>query len=671
VSDKTDKAEICPRCQMPLAISSPGSITQWIAVCKCQSLSPGDESTASEDALPICSSCGKRISAGRAGSFTQWIFRTDLCACQVPAEMRQAAPETDDKPDVYSLPEEELDPDELEVEPDRFPLDRYKPLQVLGKGALGTVYKCRDRQLNKLVAVKILQHITGAQLRQFQAEAKEMSRLNHPGIVSVMDFGVTAGETPYMVMEYVESRTLASLLEEGGHLELAEVCEIFARIADALAHTHEKGIFHRDLKPGNILLSGNDIRIIDFTVAMAGQDAESFDPAGIVCTPAYMAPDQFAGHAFDGRSDIYSLGCMLFEVLTGNPPYQGETPIEVLSRHATAEIPSLGGFRPDLEDEPSERMDEVIRRCLEKDPEDRFDHVGELASALQELAQTVTEGSRSPAAKTAPRTNPGNPPSPALKILALSVIVIALLTGSAVFLIRVGEESEHKEKAFAARKPAADLDGLDVRADWSAGDEVYSVGADNKTGERFLRSTPAGLVAYKASSDELTDKDLEELADKEDLNILSLAGCAKMTGEGLCLLEGKPLTQLEIEWLHLSEEGLDCLTRLKSIQVLNASHIEMTPERIARLEELPSLTVLHLVACNMDAERVRALTKLKSLKTVTLDHNWKLRVEDLKPLNVMRLKVSAGSCPEITSILRLRKALPDCYIEAGEYPSLE
>lgn len=654
---------------MPLAISSPGSITQWIAVCKCQSLSPTGESTASEDSLPICSTCGKRISAGRAGSFTQWIFRTDLCACQVPVEMRPAAPETlvdaDDTITVIPVMEEELDPDEIEVETDRFPLERYKPLQVLGKGALGTVYKCRDRQLNKLVAVKILQHLTGAQLRQFQAEAKEMSRLNHPGIVSVMDFGVTTGETPYMVMEYVESRTLASLLEERGHLELAEVCEIFARIADALAHTHEKGIFHRDLKPGNILLSGSDIRIIDFTVAMPGQGAESFDPAGVVCTPAYMAPDQFAGHAFDARSDIYSLGCMLFETLTGSPPYRGDTPIEVLSQHATAPVPSLLQARPDLDEEPVELMEDIIQRCLAKNPEERFADVGELAVALHELAQTVTEGIRKPDARV---TSKGSSPSPVLKIVALSTLVIALLTGSAVFLMQGGEISEHKKKAPPVRKP---LDGLDVRADWSAGDEIYSVGNISKTGQKFMRTGLGGLVAYRAASDELTDDDLRELAKKNDLNVLSLAGCTRMTGEGLCLLEGKPLVQLEIEWVHLSDEGLDCLTSLKSLQVLNASHIEMTPEYIARLEALPSLTVLHLVACNMDAERVRAITKLKSLKTVTLDHNWKLTVEDLKPLNPMKLKVSAGSCPEITSILKLKKALPDCHIEAGEYPSLE
>lgn len=650
---------------MPLAISSPGSITQWIAVCKCQALSPASESAASEDSLPICSTCGKRISAGRAGSFTQWIFRTDLCACQVPVEMRPAAPQTDEEPDdTISIIEEELDPDEIEVEADRFPLDRYKPLQVLGKGALGTVYKCRDRQLNKLVAVKILQHLTGAQLRQFQAEAKEMSRLNHPGIVSVMDFGVTTGETPYMVMEYVESRTLASLLAERGHLELVEVCEIFARIADALAHTHEKGIFHRDLKPGNILLSGSDIRIIDFTVTMPGESAESFDPAGVVCTPAYMAPDQFAGHAFDARSDIYSLGCMLFEAITGSPPYQGDTPIEVLSQHATAPVPSLLPARSDLEDQTA-LMEDVIQRCLAKDPEERFADVGELAAALHELAQTVTEGHRKPEAKT---TNRGGPPSPVLKIVALSIMVIALLAGSAAFLMQGGDTGEHKKKAPSARKH---VDGLDDRADWSAGDEIYSVGIGNKTGQKFMRTGLGGLVAYRATSDELTDSDLRELAKKTDLNVLSLAGCARMTGEGLCLLEGKPITQLEIEWVQLSDEGLDCLTRLKSIQVLNASHIEMTPERIARLEELPSLTVLHLVACNMDAERIRAITKLKSLKTVTLDHNWKLRVEDLKPLNAMKLKVSAGSCPEITSLSRLKKALPDCHIEAGEYPSLE
>jgi len=348
--------------------------------------------------VELCSKCKKRISGGRAGSFTQWVFRSDLCNCDVPEAMR---PSLDVVPLEAPLTIEEEEELKMEGEPP-FPLERYKPLMELGKGASGHVYLCIDRLLEKEVAIKCLWAVTPEQLMGFQREAKATSLLNHPGVVSVLDFGGTAGGAPYMVMEYVKGTSLFDYVEEHGPLPIEVALHVVKRVASALAHAHERGVYHRDVKSSNILLLGDntelpEVRIIDFGVAGVKHAINA--PAGtqgdtIVGTPAYMSPDQAQGLEYDQRSEIYSLGCVMFEALSGRPPFYSETALETISKHAHEAVPLLADRAPDQRVFALE-LEAIVRRCLEKSPKDRYRSMTELIDAIYDL-----EGSARPQERT-------------------------------------------------------------------------------------------------------------------------------------------------------------------------------------------------------------------------------------------------------------------------------
>ncbi len=363
-------------------------MTQWIASCRCDAIIPVEEQLTT---LNLCTTCGKRINQGRVGSFTQFIFRFDLCSCDKPAWAPVALAPSELEETAKLEQQEEIDIDEsLVVEPNSFPADRYKPLRIIGAGAGGTVYLCRDTVLNKLVAVKTLHTLVGEQLVAFQNEARLLSKLDHPGIVGILDFGATKSGAPYMVLEHSESFTLRKALEENGPLMPESARQIFVSLSEALRYCHERGVFHRDLKPENILFTQNadntaTVKLIDFGIAIAGSQeatAEAIDVEGrkLIGTPAYMPPDQILGRAYDARSEIYSLGCVLFESITGIPPFSGETPLEVLSHHATDDAPLLSDV---IEASIPEDLEDIISICLSKQQDERFQSMEELLSALK------------------------------------------------------------------------------------------------------------------------------------------------------------------------------------------------------------------------------------------------------------------------------------------------
>ncbi len=388
----------CPRCGRPKSVGNKASLTQWIVACNCVEGAPDAPAT---EPVDICNKCKKRISGGRAGSFTQWVFRSDLCNCEVPEAMR---PSFDVAPQEQfeSIEEDEL---QLEGEPP-FPLDRYKPLLELGKGTSGHVYLCRDRLLEKRVAIKCLWAVTPEQLIGFQREAKATSLLSHPGVVSVLDFGGTAGGAPYMVMEYVEGTSVFDYVSEHGPLPVDVALRVFRGVAEALQHAHEKGVFHRDVKSANILLIDNstkipDVRIIDFGVAGVKQamHAPGYQGDTIVGTPAYMSPDQAQGLPYDQRSEIYSLGCVMYETLTGSPPFYSDTALETISKHAHVPAPTLADSDCDRVFSPA--LEAVVACCLEKDPAARFQSMKQLIDALQDLEsgrqdRTIIDSSEHP-----------------------------------------------------------------------------------------------------------------------------------------------------------------------------------------------------------------------------------------------------------------------------------
>ncbi len=274
-------------------------------------------------------------------------------------------------------------------------LGKYQLIERLGRGGMADVYKGYQPGLDRYVAVKVLHpHLSEDPdfITRFRREAKSVANLRHPHIVQVFDFDIQ-GENYYMVMEYVEGgKTLKQLLQElaakNERLPLDRTLDIVARLADALAYAHGLGMVHRDIKPANVLLPGLERPVLsDFGIARLLGETGLTGSGVMIGTPAYMSPEQGRGERGDARSDIYALGIVLYEMLTGRPPYDADTPYAVILKHINDPLVpphAVIGALP-------ESVERIVLKCLAKNPEDRFASMGELRDALRS-AETAIKG---------------------------------------------------------------------------------------------------------------------------------------------------------------------------------------------------------------------------------------------------------------------------------------
>jgi len=273
-------------------------------------------------------------------------------------------------------------------------IGRYEIIDELGHGAMGGVFRAKDPAMDRIVALKTiltanLDGEQGGEFRQrFYREARAAGALAHPGIVPVFDVGEYEG-MPYLVMEYVNGRTLAAAMKTGERPSLDRVCEIGQQIADALGYAHRNGVIHRDIKPANILMTSRETygcerpKITDFGVAKLA--AGEMTTAGqMLGTPAFMPPEQFTGATIDGRTDLFSLGVILYWMVTGEQPFPGETMTAVSYKIVHTEPIPPAKLNPAI---PA-GLEAVILKCLAKSPADRFQTGDELAHALAELRTT-------------------------------------------------------------------------------------------------------------------------------------------------------------------------------------------------------------------------------------------------------------------------------------------
>jgi DNA-binding SARP family transcriptional activator len=268
--------------------------------------------------------------------------------------------------------------------PGRYPIERE-----IGHGLMSIVYLARDRKLDRPVVLKFLRPdlVATAEHERFFREIEIVARLNHPHVLPLYDSGVQQSPgspaRPYYVMPYIEGESLRERLTREVQLPLEAALGIARQVADALGYAHAAGIVHRDIKPENILLQGEHVWVADFGIAYAVNLAsgERLTLSGIhLGTPAYMSPEQAAAHAMvDGRSDIYSLGCMTYEMLAGEPPFTGRTAQAILARQASAPAPRVTVVRPDV----PPAIEAAITRALAKAPAGRFGTAGELRRALE------------------------------------------------------------------------------------------------------------------------------------------------------------------------------------------------------------------------------------------------------------------------------------------------
>jgi len=277
--------------------------------------------------------------------------------------------------------------------------ERYEMLAEVGRGAMGIVYKAKQRVMNRFVAIKILHHhlLTPENWKRLEQEARSSSTLSHPNLIVVHDFGKSPLGRPYMVMDYACGPNLQELLNQNGLLTLELFAEIFSQCCGGVGHAHKKGVVHRDMKPSNLIVTETDegfaVKVLDFGIAkMASEPSDQgLTRQGMVLgSPLYMSPEQCRNEDLDGRSDLYSIGVMMFQSMTGTLPFIGKDAFETLYKHVHEAPPLMATVRPDLTFWPE--VQKIISKALEKDLDHRYQTAEEMVSDLQTLKNVRWSG---------------------------------------------------------------------------------------------------------------------------------------------------------------------------------------------------------------------------------------------------------------------------------------
>lgn len=456
----------------------------------------------------------------------------------------------------------------------------YEVKSELGRGGMATVYRAYDPRFEREVAVKVLPsellHSDPQFRLRFEREAKIIAQLEHSAIVPVYDVGEADGQ-PYFVMRYMNGGSLSDLIKAGG-LTMEDASRILGAIAPGLDEAHSNGIVHRDIKPSNILFDkrGNPY-ISDFGIAKLSQ-AQSGNVTGsaIIGTPAYMAPEQAQGTEVDGRADIYALGIILFEMLTGKQPYEADTPMAVAIKHITDPVPHIQHANPKL----PESMDAIIQRAMAKDKLQRFSTAVEMTNALREAARgdpTQLQVKATPTIKASVQPIPQKKGFNAL-LVVVPVIAIAVLAGGFFFV------NGRKSPTTEAPVSTATLAPLPTKTSALVNNptNIPVVEIEPTITETSLPPTPTEItgpvIPSLGGADKIAFIANSELwvmnVDGSDLKQLTVDGGVKNDvqwlpdGENIVFISG-----LTVKYYNIKTDVVDTLTSFPSASSLNAFRV--------------------------------------------------------------------------------------------------
>lgn len=506
---------------------------------------------------------------------------------------------------------------------EEFPLERYEPVAIIGKGTVGTIYLCHDRRLHrKKVAVKVLRGVSDDELVSFQREARATSRLHHRNIIAVYDFGATDSGVVYMAMEYVDGVSLDRELQNNGVLDTDRALKIGAALADALAYAHSCGIFHRDIKTSNILLVNSDsrepeVRLIDFGVAAiqhTAHDAIEVQGKTIVGTPQYMSPDQCFGLLYDERSEVYSLGCVLFEMLTGRPPFHGDSALQIINKHAGEKPPALAeahSGRPF-----NARVEALISRCLAKNREDRYQSMYtlnvDLNNVLDRADSNTLDNLMLP--KDSASKHDYDPILSAIMV-ALVCFIVACWIGYTQVEHIVFKPTSH---AVSSAKPKTESSSLPLLEEYNQS-------------PTFERTYNYGRLIVQARNG-IKDQDLKELSGERDLSELRIYG-ATLDGSGLRFLNSPVLERLSFKECVISEGCIKAVSERKNLKAVDFhACMGVTAKGLGHLRALP-LEDLSVPVCNLNNDSLETVCAFKNLTNLDFARNGKIDARSLTELN--------------------------------------
>lgn len=580
---------------------------------------------------------------------------------------------------------------------------KYRLVDSLGEGGMGVVYKVEQVMLNRQMALKTLtgNEFSESSIKRFHAEAKVLAKLDHPGLVKIQDFGFIDNVKPFLVMDFVQGRTLSSVLKTSGVMPMDLAIKIFVELCFALGYAHSKDIVHRDIKPSNIMLTtpgldseNEHVKVLDFGIAKLlhrGSDTDALTRTGeIFGSPLYMSPEQCAGRPVDHRSDIYSMGCVMFEVLTGAPPFSGETSLATMMIHQSDKPLSLREASMGREFPPE--IEKLVASMLEKEPDKRIQSLLDVAQILIGVQKGISGGKilntevKLPDVQATEKAHRQQSHYVSYAILAFLILGVGLLT-----LLFLNQQSNSPNTGKAAddspELPKGDWCRLspDRQVKIFSFPKSYSLGrlSFGNTAERqridaqgevlvpvgseisfapngYFLAHPQFLRKFKP--DDITELDFKEtgVSDRNQASIQAknpltndeLIYCKHLTGlrrlglkncsvsdEGLEYLKNLKLHALNVDGTDVTVKGLKSLHCFKNLLVLRACHLKDGGAIIKALAG-SNMRFLALTGSDLKNADIKGLQQLPNLQEASLGYNPDLDdrcLPDIQKLKNLRL----------------------------------
>lgn len=539
------------------------------------------------------------------------------------------------EPDTARNTQERAENPSSEKEERKIVDEKYEIQSVIGRGGMGIVYRVRHLFLNKDFALKTLDNSEAGdlKLRRFQQEAQAASKLEHPNLVKVRDFGFVDNDKPFLVMDLISGVTLSAYLKKNGPLPVELAVPLFIQVCFGLYYAHSQGVVHRDIKPGNIIwlnpgevTAEGDVKIVDFGIAKVStsDDYQALTRTGdLFGSPLYMSPEQCKGIAVDQRSDIYSLGCVFYEVLTGLPPFVCDTALATMMKHQSESVPTLkeGSFGRDF----PQGLEHIVARMLAKEPPDRYQSMADVVLDLTSLSHVSDlAGRRRPElkrseAKISPEAGTLKGSSPARWILPVAgSALVGAVTGILIFkevaapavpsppprtVARTSEFEGISEKRLPSSRryetnglQQSKWDTLTLNFPARSWGTIDAVAMDNLSWNAVGDITvPANLrlrwnVMPELGSDpqvfrQFRGDEFVSIHFADDLSVNDT------TVKAICQ-KFSALRSLMAPRSSISDQSIDELNRLDYLRALNISDTHITENGLLRLKTLPLFTDL-------------------------------------------------------------------------------